>query len=158
MPFAEFDAPRIIFLGRTVIRVFREFSLSFHLFLSLDWTGVHYRYIQGWQMHAGRVCARTQTTGAAARESLWRDHSVGQTSPALHACGSASPFCAHFRHGSRKPYILHPSIHFLLLASELRRSMMAKAQQCRWVMTQVLKTRRSMPMACSVHPEVIYKR
>ncbi len=36
------------------------------------------------------VCARAQKTGAAARESLWRDRPGGLTSPALYACGSAT--------------------------------------------------------------------
>ena len=43
-------------------------------------------------MYARRVRARTQRTGAAARESLRRDRPGGLTSPVLHACGSASPF------------------------------------------------------------------
>ena len=39
------------------------------------------------------VCV-TQRTGAAARESLWRDCPGGLTAPAFHACDSASPFRA----------------------------------------------------------------
>jgi hypothetical protein len=35
-----------------------------------------------------------ERTGAAERESLWRDRSGGLTSPALHACGSLSPLSA----------------------------------------------------------------
>ena len=37
-------------------------------------------------------------TGAAARESLRRYHPGGLTLPALHACGSASPFRAYCCH------------------------------------------------------------
>ncbi len=43
---------------------------------------------------------RTQRTGTAAFESLWRDRPGGLTSPALHACGSASPACARCCHSS----------------------------------------------------------
>jgi hypothetical protein len=37
------------------------------------------------------VCACAKRTGAAAREALRRDRPGGITSPAFHACGSASP-------------------------------------------------------------------
>jgi hypothetical protein len=40
-------------------------------------------------MYAVRVCAHTQRTSAAARESLRRDRPVGLTSPAFRACGSS---------------------------------------------------------------------
>ena len=43
-------------------------------------------------MFQSRMCACTQKTGTAGRESLRRDHPGGLTSPVLHACGSASPF------------------------------------------------------------------
>ena len=64
---------------------------------------------QGWRMYAGRVCACTQRTGAAARESLRRDRPGRLTSPAFHACGSASSFRARCCHNSQKQYIRHPS-------------------------------------------------
>jgi hypothetical protein len=63
-----------------------------------------------WQtrMYADRVCARTQRTGAAARESLRRDRPGGLTSPALHACGSASPFRARCCHRNQRQVVSAP--------------------------------------------------
>ena len=40
--------------------------------------------------HPKVECARTQRTGAAARESLRRDRPGRLTSPAFHACGGLS--------------------------------------------------------------------
>ena len=48
-----------------------------------------------YQFSHSRVCACAQRPGAAARELLRRDRHGGLTSPAFHACGSASPFRAH---------------------------------------------------------------
>jgi hypothetical protein len=64
--------------------------------------------VLGWRMYTGRVCVRTQRTGAAARESLRQDHPGGPRSPASNdACGSASPFSAHCCHKSQTSYIHH---------------------------------------------------
>jgi hypothetical protein len=52
--------------------------------------------------HTSRVCACVQRTGAAARESLRRDRPDGLTSPALPACGGASPFRTCCCHRSQK--------------------------------------------------------
>ncbi len=43
------------------------------------------------------ITACAKRSGAAARESLWRDRSGGFTQPVLHACGSVSPLrvCTH---------------------------------------------------------------
>ena len=60
---------------------------------------------KGWQMYAGRVCARTQRTDAAARESLQQDRPVGLTLPVFHACGSANPFCARCCHSRRNQVV-----------------------------------------------------
>ncbi len=64
----------------------------------------------GWRMYAGRVCARTERTGAAARESLRRDRRGGLTSPAFHTCGSASPFRARCCRESRNRTPTTPTI------------------------------------------------
>ena len=42
------------------------------------------------------ACACAQRTGAAGGDSLWRGRPGGLKSPAIHACGSASPFCASY--------------------------------------------------------------
>ena len=55
-------------------------------------------------MSTGRMCARTQRTGAAVR----RDRLVGPKSPAFRACGSASTFRACCCHRSQKLYICQP--------------------------------------------------
>ena len=48
---------------------------------------------KGWRMHAGRVCARGQRTGAAARESLQRDLRRAHVACVIRfSCGSASSF------------------------------------------------------------------
>jgi hypothetical protein len=60
---------------------------------------------QGWliyQYFQNRVFAYAQWTGAVTRESLRRDRLDGLTSPAFHACGSASPFRARFCHRNNK--------------------------------------------------------
>ncbi len=55
--------------------------------------------------YAGRVYARTQRTGASGR---CRAQVTQVRSPAFHACGSASSFCARCSHSLQKPYIRHP--------------------------------------------------
>ena len=58
------------------------------------------------------MCARAQRTGAAAaaaaHESLRLDHPGGLMSPAFHACGSASPFCACCCHISQEQVVSSP--------------------------------------------------
>ena len=64
------------------------------------------------------MCARCQRTGAAARESPRRDRPVGLTSPAFHACGSASPFRAYiftYKHAYIHTY-MHACMHTLQCA------------------------------------------
>jgi hypothetical protein len=58
-------------------------------------------------------CACAQRTGAAARESLQRERPGGLTSPAFHACGSASSFCACCHHSSQKLEVSAPLPNFI---------------------------------------------
>jgi hypothetical protein len=56
------------------------------------------------------VCMRSKDWRCA-RESLRRDRPVGLTSPALHACGSASPFRARCCHRNKKSgRIISPNV------------------------------------------------
>ena len=55
------------------------------------------------------VCVHARNwTDAAARELLWRDCPGGLESPALHTCGSASPFRAGCCHSSQKQVAVSP--------------------------------------------------
>ena len=67
-------------------------------------SSIHIRGDYSTNIFQNSVCACSKRTGTAARESLLRDHSDGLTSPALHACGSASPFRARCCHRNKNRY------------------------------------------------------
>jgi hypothetical protein len=54
-----------------------------------------------------RVYECAKRTGAAARESIWRDRPVGLASPALRACSSASPYRTRCYHSNRNRLTNH---------------------------------------------------
>ena len=68
------------------------------------------------------MCARTQRTGAAAREPLRQKCLAGLTS--LYACGSASPFYARYCHSSQTQVVFAPLANkYAILSSPRARTL-----------------------------------